>query len=788
MKISDKFIKADDKMCDFDNHIQAPYFRKKFLLDFEPQKAEITICGLGFYELYINGVNATKGPLAPYISNTDDICYYDNYDIKKLLNTGENVIGVVLGNGFRNPFGGIVWNFDKSKHRGVPILALCLEAENETQKIELEADESFKTYPSPILFDDLRMGYRYDSRLEIDNWNGIDYDDTHWSYAMYEKTPRGKAKICDAEPIKITDTIYPVSIKHYDQLPFAYKTTLPDAEPMKNAIRKNVYIYDFGVNNAGVTQLHINGTPGQKITIHHGEYMQDGRFSVNNIMFPGHEQEEIDKYLEYGQVDVFICKGGEETFTPRFKYDGFRYAYVEGLKPEQATKDSLVYLVMHSDLKERAGFNCSDSTLNKLQEMVRRSDLSNFYYFPTDCPHREKNGWTGDISVSAEHMLLNLTAEKSFSEYLENVRSAQNMEGALPGIVPTGGWGFAWGNGPAWDSICVNLPYYIYKYTGNKEVIKENASMIMRYLYYISGRRDDDGLIAVGLGDWVDPYECERGFIASPLIFTDSVEVYDIASKASFLFSEIGKNNEAQYANNLAGEMRNAIRQHLINKDNMTVAGDCQTSQAVALEMGLFNDDEMKAAYQRLIEIVHRDSDVNACGMIGLRYLFDALTHAGECDLAYDIITGKSRTCYGYWLENGATTMWEDFNDIHTEYAGSRNHHFLGDVSRWFIQEIAGIKPNPSVDNLLYFELTPHFIKKLEYVNAYYDSVYGRVSCNWNRDGEFVNIMIDAPKEMSGKIILPEGYVFVDGDIKKEIKGSINLRCVFAESGNNNEE
>ena len=124
MKFSEKFIKASNEICDFNNHIPAPYLRKKFTLDFKPEKAEITICGLGFYELYINGKNITKGPLAPYISNTDDICYYDNYDIADLLTEGDNSVGIILGNGFRNPFGGFVWDFEKAHHRGTPTAAL----------------------------------------------------------------------------------------------------------------------------------------------------------------------------------------------------------------------------------------------------------------------------------------------------------------------------------------------------------------------------------------------------------------------------------------------------------------------------------------------------------------------------------------------------------------------------------------------------------------------------------------------------------------------------------------
>lgn len=768
MKISEKFIKATNEMCDFDNFVNAPYFRKKFSLDFDPQNAEITICGLGFYELYINGKNITKGPLAPYISNTDHVCYYDNYDISSLLVKGENVIGIVLGNGFRNPFGGFIWDFEKAPHRGVPTVALCLEASDESNHIEIEADNSFKVHPSPIIFDDERMGCRYDARLEIPGWCMVDYDDDKWENAMHEKTPRGIKKLCEVEPITVINRVEPLNITHYDSLPFAYKKAKKNAEPFEQTIRENVYVYDFGIDTAGVTELRLKNTePGQVITVRHGEWNIDGKFAVNTTIFSG--KENIDKYLEFGQTDVYICKGAEEeVFLPKFKYDGLRYAYIEGLKKEQATKDAVTLLEMYSDLKERASFECSDEVLNKLQECTRRSDLSNFYYFPTDCPHREKNGWTGDISVSAEHMLLNLSAEKSLREWLLSVRMVQNVYGGLPGIVPTGGWGFGWGN-PAWDAVSVNVPYYIYKFTGDKEVIEENVSMIMRYLYYIMTKKNEKGLIAVGLGDWLDPFEHEKGYISSPLEFTGTVTIYDMAKKASFLFEQIGKDNESKYAKNIANELYDTIRRELIDKETMTALGDCQTSQAVAISFGLFKEDELEKASKRLLEIIHRDGDINACGMIGLRYIYHALTDIGEADLAYEIITKKDRTCYGYWIANGANTLWETFDDLDKNSSSSKNHHFFGDISSWFIQEIAGLKPNPKILDITHFEISPHFIGKLEYAKAKYISPFGEIKTSWERKEEKITLRVLAPIKMHGEVILQKGYCFADGSTKKTV-------------------
>lgn len=330
----------------------------------------------------------------------------------------------------------------------------------------------------------------------------------------------------------------------------------------------------------------------------------------------------------------------------------------------------------------------------------------------------------------------------------------------MPGIIPTGGWGFTWGNGPTWDSVCVNLPYFIYKFTGDVSVIEENIVMIMNYLRYIYSTKDEQGLITRGLGDWVDPFKTERGYIASPLAFTESAMVYDMASKASFLFEKILRKKEADYAKAIAAEMRTNIRKHLIDEETMLVAGNCQTSQAVALEIGLFEENELLEARNRLIEIIHHDGDINACGMLGLRYVFHALVHAGEADLAYKIITSEARSCYGYWLKNGATTLWEDFPDLNVHAGSSKNHYFLGDISSLFIQEFAGLKPNPNACNIHYFEISPHFISALQYAEASYMSPFGTVNVRWERNDDKIKLRVNVPKGIEGKIILPENYRF----------------------------
>ena len=763
MKFSDKFIKANDKVCDFKEFVQAPYFRRKFNLGFKPENAEITICGLGFYELYVNGKNITKAPLAPYISNPEEVLYYDNYDIAENLKEGENVVGVILGNGMRNPYGGFAWGFEKASGRGPVTFALCIEAENGENSFILEADEKFKTHPSPILYDDLRMGYCYDARIEIPSWCDIDFNDDNWDFCLTEKTPDGIKRLCEVEPIVVEKELKPIEIKHYDRHPFMHYKWGEPGKAVEDSYRDNVYVYDFGINTAGVTKLKINGKPGQKIVIRHGEELINGEFSVNTTVFQrGEEQSRL--YREYGQVDTFICKGGYEEFVPKFKYDGFRYAYVEGLESEQATEDAVTYLVMHSDLKRRADFSCSDEVLNELYKCTINSDYSNFFYFPTDCPHREKHGWTGDAWVSSEQMLLNLTAENSLREWFFNIRQVQRENGELPCIIPTVNWGFEWGNGPTFDAFCVQIPYYLYKYTGNKEIIRENFEMIVKYLKYISNKRDIEGLIEFGLGDWCDPNAGNIGFSKETLPVIATIIIYDIAKKAGFLFNQAGLNEEQKFAEDFASELRGSIRENLIEFKTMTVKGNCQSMQTLGIACGIFDENEISQARERLLEIIHNDGDIISCGMFGKRFLFYVLAEMGEAELAYKMITSKDKNGFGYWIENGATSLWERFKYIDDVAAdNSKNHHFYGHISAWFIQELAGLKPNPKVTDISEFEISPNFISQLNRAKAYYDSVFGRVYVEWIREDGKIVLTVKAPLGTKGDIKLKDGYAFEDG-------------------------
>ena len=759
MKFPVQFISASSDYADFDHQVPAPYIRKKFVLPSEAQSACLLITGLGFYRVFLNGTEITKSILAPYISNPDDLIYFDSYQVASFLRKGENVIGILLGNGMQNPYGGFIWDFDRVRWRSAPMTALRLEAGlSDGTDFYLESDASFKTYPSGLLENEFRSGETYDARLEIDGWDIPGYDDSAWKTVIQVTPPRGKMKLCKASPIREYEVRKAISIIPYEE----------------------GYLYDFGVDTAGVCELNISGSRGQKVEISYQEWYHDGILDKRNIMFPDADS----PYLSRVQDFCYICRGdGKEGYTPWFSFYGFRYAYVRGITKEQATEELLICHCMSGAFQENGSFSCSDETAVLLQTMTRRATLSNFFWFPTDCPHREKNGWTGDAALSAEHMLMNLKVDDSLREWLHNVEAAQDPGGELPGIVPTGGWGF--GNGPAWDQVIVEIPFCLYRLRGDLDTAKEAAPFIFRYLFFLAGSRNEKGLIDSGLGDWCEPGKSGGGQKAPVEVTSTAVGVH-LLEEAKILFRALDMPLEYRYADSLREELRQAFRKYLICFPGMTVAGSCQASQAMAIHYGLFEKAECREAFQRLLEMIHERDDHIDAGALGLRVLFHVLSDFGESDLAYHMITRKDYPSYGHWIERGGTSLWEDFLPASMD-AHSRNHHFFGDISSWFIQKIAGIVPNPFAEDVKQIYLKPHFIRTLSWAEGKYGSPTGEISVRWERiseDGdcgksitgkERIKLCVKISGEVEGKMILPDGWRFEDGFGEKQLKEGVHV-------------
>lgn len=697
------FICASKERGTLTDPIPAPLFRREFPVHKALRFASLRICGLGLYRLFINGADITKGVFAPYISNTDELVYVDEYILTEHLHPGDNALCVILGNGMQNALGGFTWELDGASFQSPPKLAFELTMHYHDHSIDvLRSDESVMTAPSPITFNDWWCGEYYDAQQAFD-WLSISpqAENSRWRPSLLAETPRGKQRISKALPIRVHEARRPVKITPVTQ----------------------GFLYDFGLNDAGSFELNIpRPVKGQKIKLTLGEYWDGAQLNQKKLFFV---PEEI------AQVDRYICRGDDrEVWHPMFVYHGYRYILVEGITPDQATPELLQYHVIHADLQERGRFCCSDPLLEQIQEITRRALLSNFYFYPTDCPQREKHGWT-DAGQWAEAVMLNWAPEVSYQEWLANIRASQDKTGMLPGIVPTGGWGMNLG-GPYWDAVIVNLPWLIWKYRGDLDCFRENGEAILRYIRYLSSIRDDRGLISFGIGDWCPVGRIEPREFKSPIVVTDTAISFDICKKASVLFAEIGDSAASEEADDLANALRSAARKHLVDWNTLCVAGNCQTSQAVFLYYRIFDPEEWMPAAKVLTELVHRDNGFMDIGCIGGRVLFHVLSEAGEGALACRMITRPEFPSFGNWLLRGATTLWEDFQ-LREEDVCSRNHPMWGDISSWMYQWAAGLQINPMLRDCNEAVIRPDFSTGIHHAEAWHDTPAGRIGVQWSQ-------------------------------------------------------
>lgn len=734
MNIKKDFVSAGSEYTTYASPIPAPLF--KLVFDYKSSESSpfLEISALGFYDAYINGKRITKGLLAPYISNPEHYIYYDRYDIQAHLIEGKNTLCIILANGFVNDHGGQIWDFDRASFRGVPALAFCLF---DGEKYHTAGESLWKR--SAVLYDDYRCGVVFDARLFDENdFTSPSLEGDEWQ----EPTPidpsrrLGELRECTAEPIRIREELIPISVRPGNIAEYTPRGDVYKGDRfLSDDDFEGGYIADFGKISAGTARLRINGRCGQRISLRFAEILNDsGDIDLSNINFQPNG---------FTQRAIYICKGGEETFEIPFTYYGCRYCHIHGADSDQISTDTVTMLSACSAVENYLDFSCSNDTVNRILDICRQSDLDNFYYFPTDCPQREKNGWTGDASESCEHMLIRYGVENSFDVWIDNILMAQADNGSLPGIVPTGGWGFAWGNGPAWDRVLFNVPYMIYKYTGKLDTAKKCTAAMYKYLVYVDSRRKDEGTLEIGLGDY-----CQAGRSPShpttPIEFTDSAVVFDIAKKARFLFELThAPKDYIKFADDLASSMRRAIRDKFLDRSDMSLAGGTQTAQAYGISYDIFDEAEMPQAASRLLAEVENDNCLMNVGFLGSREIFSALTKTGNADVAFAMIMNDDTPSYANIVRRGFTALPERFDTATVkERTPSFDHHFYGDVSRWIVENILGLSVDPYLDDANAVMITPRAFKSITKAEGKRKMPQGEISVSYTLSGDTMILKI----------------------------------------------
>lgn len=740
MNFPSKYISAGQKFAKLNQPVPAPYVYKRFNVDSEILCGTIVIGTPGFYRLWINGHEITRGHMAPYIANPDENVYFDEYEITQYLRKRDNVIGILLGNGMQNNWGGFVWNFEQAPWRGAPKVAFCATVTLQNgETVTAESDLDCMWHESPIQWDDERMGECYDARFEVPGWNYFGDFPRSWLPVTWAPAPKGTPRLNRATPIRTECEIKPVAIIPTD----------------------DGYIYDFGVNYTGITRLKVKGTRGQVIEILHGEIVHDGKFYQKNLYFDNKESYGAPNYV---QKVIYVCAGArEEIYEPSFCYFGMRYAKVTGIVPEQATEDLLTFVVKHTDLESAGTFTSDNDVLNALQAMTLRSDLSNFWYFPTDCPHREKNGWTGDAALSCEQFYVNFKPGADLRQWTENIRSAMLENGDLPGIVPTQKWGYT--IGPCWDSVLTLIPYYHYRFTGDLTLAQENAEAIDKQMHWFASLAEENGFIFKGLSDWCAPNH-PNPYCKGDFLRTTAASV--AAGRAAYLFGLLGEKEKEQFAADLSQRLRENVRKRFIDAKTGLINFEGHSGPALALYYNVCDKNEEKAIFDDLVKRIEASNYHLDVGVFGLRAVFHVLSAYGRTDLALRVITDTDCPSYGAWVKDGMTTLCEAPQGIQAvngkgEFApDSLNHHFMGDISSWMIQDLAGLVINPTLQDANSFVIKPHIVPTLGHVSASHDFPAGKVDVAWEVNGNEATVTINADTGVHGTFEAADGWTPVE--------------------------
>ena len=677
----------------------APCYVRSFDLAEKPASAEARVAAAGWFELRVNGVKAGDDVLEPVTGQPDRRISETVHDITPLLKVGANEIEVLVGNGW---FGcGIPkdeWGFHAASwHRGVPP---SVRAEIVIDgKTVLATDESWRVYDSAVVFSALRCGEAYDARRE-----GVRTNERTAGVLRYP--PSAEISPGVAVPCRAKESYAPVRT-----------LTAPDGDA----------VYDFGHNIAGWCEIAVSGEAGAKVSID----MDESLTATNSLL--GHVTEYVDSPFGV-QHDEYVLRGGaDETWHPRFVYHGFRYAKVR--ITGRAKLLSIRARFVHSDFKDAGEIETSDASFTKLQDAVRRSYLSNFVGIPTDCPHREKNGWTGDAQLACETGLWNFQAKDSYAHFLRMMLDAQRPNGAVPCILPCSeSFGFGWGSGPAWDAALFEIPRQIRRFTGDIGPAKAAYPAMKRYLAFIRSQLDASGLLKYGLGDW-----CHRdGRTAVDSRFTDSACLYHFHRELAAWAREFGEHDVAAEQDGFAETLRENFNREYYRGDGLYANGEWTALAAPLYFNGLCAKGEERKVADLLVKKVREFGHQCDFGILGAKWVPRALSEYGYIDDAWRLFVHEKGCGYMAWFASGEDTLWETWGG-----SASHNHIMFGDFSAWAYEYLAGIKIlEPGFAKIA---IRPHPVPGVARFVAKVRTPRGEIAAGWRSEGGETALVRDAP-------------------------------------------
>ena len=724
--------------AELDGSRPMPIFRREFHLKAAPVKATLRIAGLGQYEAWLNGQPVSPEGLHQAWTDYKKTVTFDVYDLTKQVREGENVLGVMLGNG--------MYNVQRTKGRytkfagsfGPPKLIAELRLTYANGKTEvLDTDGRWMATPGPVTFDSTYGGEDFDERKLDAGWDSAGFRQDNWKAAETTDGPGGVLIPAIAPDVRVVQTF--AGVKETELAP-------------------GKVVYDFGQNFAGWPKIAVQGPAGAVLKLTPGELLKpDGSVSQASSGGP-----------MWWSYTLRGDKAGEE-WAPRFSYYGFRYVQAEWVSrnPGASGASGKILGITGEELSSASvvvgRFESSDQMLNAIHRIIVYAMHSNEVSIFTDCPHREKLGWLEETHLVASGLMFNSDLRGLYAATARNIADTQHEDGDVPTIAPqytrfgTNPKYAMFDDSPEWGSASVLAQWDAYRFYGDKKPLEKNYAVMQRYVKYLRGRADSDGIVAFGLGDWYDIGPNPPGVSQdTSLGVTGTLMLYEDAAAMQRIATLLGRASDAAMYATLAKHEAEAFNHRFWNADKGYYDTGSQTASAMPLALGIVPEDRRASVMQHIVADIHAHDDHITTGEVGYPYLLRALMDGGQNDLLLTMMRKKTPPSYGSQIEAGATSLTEAWD---ANPRASQDHFMLGSGEEWFYRGLGGIDVDMSRSADERITIRPRVVHGLDWVKCSYDSVLGPVRSDWKQGDGTTSMDIAVPPGATATLILPARMV-----------------------------
>lgn len=707
-----------------------PLFRRVFQIAKPVAQAKLYISGLGQYQLRINGQRVGDAQFTPAWTDYRKTALYNAFDITAQLRKGNNVFGVMLGNGMYN-VEQIKGRYTKFKGSYGPP-KLILQAQiifKDGTTLRIVSDHAWRTASSPITFSSIYGGEDYDARLEQSGWDQPAFKEKDWLEAQETEGPGGKLIAQSSPAVKVISTFKSVG----------------RTEP-----QPGIGVYDLGRNFSGWPGLSVKGPRGSSVKLIAGELLdRDGLVSQRSSGGP--------------QWFTYTLKGqGAETWHPLFSYWGFRYVQVEltpsaGIPPE-VTALSGDYI--HTSVAPTGTFESSNDLLNRTHRLIDAAIESNLQNVITDCPHREKLGWLEQTHLLGSALMFNFDLAALYGKIAHDMSDAQQPDGLVPDIAPeytVFEEGFR--DSPEWGSAVILDPWLAYQNYGDTAILEANYGAMTRYAAYLKSKLEN-GILSYGLGDWYDVGPGEPGVSKLTSLGVTATAIYyqDLTTLAN-IATVLHNSGDAAAFLREAAELRTTFNSRFYTAETHVYDHSSQTAYAMALVTGLAPEQDRAAILDKLVNDIRTHKNHVTAGDVGFHYVVKALMENGRSDILYSMLAQTDSPSYGYQLAQGATTLTEAWD---ANPHSSQNHFMLGHAEEWFYRGIAGIDFDLSRRDSEQLIIRPAPGGDLRFAGATYQSALGEISSRWTRTEHELTLTVTVPPNLTARIDVPSAHSTAD--------------------------